>query len=191
RCARCPRRAQRPVRRRCPFRGLGGRRTVMTQVLLAVDFEFDLILFELLSDIDDVTIVARPADEVELLAHCRTGSADVVIVGRYFPGLDAEVVSAITATGAKVLGFGDDAEAMSALGIAASVGTDADAAMLATALETSETRPSSRPDPRLRRGRSAVRGGSSRCGGRDRRRDGPSRRSTSPTRPVGRATAAC
>src|SRR5690625_4839986 len=107
----------------------------MTQVLLAVDFEFDLILFELLSDIDDVTIVARPADEVELLAHCRPGSAEVAIVGRYFPGLDAEVVSAITATGAKVLGFGDDAEAMSALGIAASVGTDADAAMLATALE--------------------------------------------------------
>ncbi len=125
----------------------------MTQVLLAVDFEFDLILFELLSDIDDVTIVARPADEVELLAHCRTGSADVVIVGRYFPGLDAEVVSAITATGAKVLGFGDDAEAMSALGIAASVGTDADAAMLATALEDVRDatvvppRPASPPGP--------------------------------------------
>ena len=56
----------------------------MTQVLLAVDFEFDLILFELLSEVDDVTIVARPADEVELLALCRTGSADVVIVGQYF-----------------------------------------------------------------------------------------------------------
>ena len=107
----------------------------MTQVLLAVDFEFDLILFELLSDIDDVTIVARPADEVELLANCRTGSADIVIVGRYFPGLDAEVVAAITAAGAKVLGFGDDDEAMSALGIAASVRTDADASTLATALE--------------------------------------------------------
>ncbi|WP_209325286.1 AAA family ATPase [Brevibacterium renqingii] len=107
----------------------------MTQVLLAVDFEFDLILFELLSDIDDVTIVARPADEVELLAHCRTGSADVVIVGRYFPGLDSEVVAAISATGAKVLGFGDDGEELSALGIAASVRTDADASTLSTALE--------------------------------------------------------
>lgn len=71
----------------------------MTQVLLAVDFEYDLILFELLSEIDDVTIVARPADEVELLAHCRTGGADVVIIGRYFPGLDAEAVAAITASG--------------------------------------------------------------------------------------------
>ena len=53
----------------------------MTQVLLAVDFEFDLILFELLSEIDDVSIVARPADDVELLALCRTGDADVAIVG--------------------------------------------------------------------------------------------------------------
>ena len=125
----------------------------MTQVLLAVDFEFDLILFELLSDIDDVTIVARPADEVELLAHCRTGSADVVIVGRYFPGLDAESVAAITATGAKVLGFGDDAEAMSGLGISASVRTDADASTLATALEDIRDatvvppRPASPPGP--------------------------------------------
>lgn len=107
----------------------------MRQVLLAVDFEFDLILFELLSDIDEVTVVARPADEVELLAHCRTGDADVVIVGRYFPGLDAEVVGAITATGAKVLGFGNDAEALAALGIAASVRADTDAAALAAAVE--------------------------------------------------------
>ena len=106
----------------------------MTQVLLAVDFEYDLILFELLSDIDDVTIVARPADEVELLAHCRTGSADVVIIGRYFPGLDSEVVAAVAATGAKVLGFGDDAEALSSLGITASVGTAADATEMAAAL---------------------------------------------------------
>ncbi|MGC3021370.1 MULTISPECIES: AAA family ATPase [unclassified Brevibacterium] len=107
----------------------------MTQVLLAVDFEYDLILFELLSDIDDVTIVARPADEVELLAHCRTGSAEVVIIGRYFPGLDAEVVAAVAATGAKVLGFGDDADALAGLGITVRVGTDADAAALATALD--------------------------------------------------------
>ncbi|MDN5793406.1 MAG: DNA-binding response regulator, partial [Brevibacterium aurantiacum] len=75
----------------------------MTQVLLAVDFEFDLILFELLSEVDDVTIVARPADEVELLALCRTGSADVVIVGQYFPGLDAQVIASILATGTAVL----------------------------------------------------------------------------------------
>lgn len=107
----------------------------MTQVLLAVDFEYDLILFELLSDIDDVTIVARPADEVELLAHCRTGSAEVVIIGRYFPGLDAEVVAAVAATGAKVLGFGDDADALAGLGITVRVGTDVDAAALATALD--------------------------------------------------------
>lgn len=107
----------------------------MTQVLLAVDFEFDLILFELLSEIDDVTLVARPADEVELLAHCRTGGADVVIIGRYFPGLDAEVVAAVTASGAKVLGFGDDAHVLEALGITAVVSTDADASTLGSALE--------------------------------------------------------
>lgn len=107
----------------------------MTQVLLAVDFEYDLILFELLSEIDDVTIVARPADEVELLAHCRTGGADVVIIGRYFPGLDAEVVAAITASGAKVLGFGDDAHALEALGITAVVATDADATTMASAID--------------------------------------------------------
>lgn len=107
----------------------------MTQVLLAVDFEYDLILFELLSEIDDVTIVARPADEVELLAHCRTGGADVVIIGRYFPGLDAEVVAAITASGAKVLGFGDDAHALEAVGIGAVVATDADATTMAGAID--------------------------------------------------------
>ena len=107
----------------------------MTQVLLAVDFEFDLILFELLSEIDDVTIVARPADEVELLAHCRTGGADVVIIGRYFPGLDAEVVAAITASGAKVLGFGDDAHVLEAVGITAVVATDADATTMAAAID--------------------------------------------------------
>lgn len=108
----------------------------MTQVLLAVDFEFDLILFELLSDIEDVSIVARPADDVELLALCRTGSAEVVIVGQYFPGLDAEVISAVTASGAKVLGFGDDARALEALGITASVGSSADADEIASALES-------------------------------------------------------
>lgn len=107
----------------------------MTQVLLAVDFEFDLILFELLSDIEDVTIVARPADDVELLALCRTGSAEVIIVGQYFPGLDAEVISAASASGAKVLGFGDDARALEALGITASVASTADADEIASALE--------------------------------------------------------
>lgn len=107
----------------------------MTQVLLAVDFEYDLILFELLSEIDDVTIVARPADEVELLAHCRTGGADVVIIGRYFPGLDAEVVNAITASGAKVLGFGDDAHVLEAVGVTSVVSTVADATTMAAAIE--------------------------------------------------------
>jgi MinD-like ATPase involved in chromosome partitioning or flagellar assembly len=125
----------------------------MTQVLLAVDFEFDLILFELLSDFDDVTIVARPADEVELLAHCRTGDADVVIIGRYFPGLDSEVVTAISATGAKVLGFGNDAEALAALGITSAVRTDADATTMAAALDDIRDstvvppRPTSPPGP--------------------------------------------
>ncbi|UVI37442.1 AAA family ATPase [Brevibacterium spongiae] len=125
----------------------------MTQVLLAVDFEYDLILFELLSDIDDVTIVARPADEVELLAHCRTGSAEVVIIGRYFPGLDAEVVAAVSAAGAKVLGFGDDGEVLAGLGITAWVGTDADADEVATALDDLRAstvvppRPSAPPGP--------------------------------------------
>lgn len=107
----------------------------MTQVLLAVDFEFDLILFELLSDVDDVTIVARPADEVELLALSRTGSADVVIVGQYFPGLDAEVVAAINASGTAVLGFGGDSETMGRLGIVHSVESAADAETIARALD--------------------------------------------------------
>lgn len=108
---------------------------MMTQVLLAVDFEFDLILFELLSEVDEVTIVARPADEVELLALCRTGSADVVIVGQYFPGLDAEVIAAILATGTAVLGFGNDAEALDAAGIGRSVASTADAETISQALD--------------------------------------------------------
>lgn len=107
----------------------------MTQVLLAVDFEFDLILFELLSEIDDVAIVARPADDVELLALCRTGNAEVAIVGQYFPGLDAEVVAAVGAAGVKVLGFGSDTESLSALGMPASVSPAADAASIAQAID--------------------------------------------------------
>ncbi|SMX68432.1 Cellulose biosynthesis protein BcsQ [Brevibacterium sp. 239c] len=118
----------------------------MTQVLLAVDFEFDLILFELLSEVDDVTIVARPADDVELLALCRTGSADVVIVGQYFPGLDAQVVAAILAAGTAVLGFGNDAAALAALGIGSSVASTADAAAVAQAL--ADTRDSTVVPPR-------------------------------------------
>lgn len=107
----------------------------MTQVLLAVDFEFDLILFELLSEVDDVTIVARPADDVELLALCRTGSADVVIVGQYFPGLDAQVIAAILAAGTAVLGFGNDTVALEALGIASSVPSTVDAETVGQALD--------------------------------------------------------
>ncbi|WP_231446687.1 AAA family ATPase [Brevibacterium zhoupengii] len=118
----------------------------MTQVLLAVDFEFDLILFELLSEVDEVTIVARPADEVELLALCRTGSADVVIVGQYFPGLDAQVVASILATGTAVLGFGNDTGALTALGISASVPSTADAETVAQALN--DTRDSTVVPPR-------------------------------------------
>lgn len=118
----------------------------MTQVLLAVDFEFDLILFELLSEVDDVTIVARPADDVELLALCRTGSADVVIVGQYFPGLDAQVIAAILATGTAVLGFGNDTAALAALGIGSGVSSTADAATVAQAL--ADTRDSTVVPPR-------------------------------------------
>ncbi|WP_413335620.1 DNA-binding response regulator [Brevibacterium sp. GP-SGM9] len=107
----------------------------MTQVLLAVDFEFDLILFELLSEIDEVSIVARPADDVELLALCRTGDADVAIVGEYFPGLDAEVIAAVSAAGVKVLGFGGDTANLNALGMSASVSSTADAATIAQAID--------------------------------------------------------
>lgn len=107
----------------------------MTQVLLAVDFEFDLILFELLSEVDDVTIVARPADDVELLALCRTGSADVAIVGQYFPGVDGQVIAAILAAGTAVVGFGDDTVALQALGIADGVPSTADAETVAKALD--------------------------------------------------------
>ncbi|GAA1528416.1 DNA-binding response regulator [Brevibacterium picturae] len=125
----------------------------MTQVLLAVDFEFDLILFELLSEVDEVTIVARPADDVELLALCRTGSADAVIVGQYFPGLDAQVIAAIRAAGTAVLGFGNDAEALEALGIGSHVPSTADAETVAQALDDTRDstvvppRPSTPPGP--------------------------------------------
>ncbi|WP_309132490.1 DNA-binding response regulator [Brevibacterium sp.] len=107
----------------------------MTQVVLAVDFELDLILFELLSEIEDVTTVARPADDVELLAHARTGGADVAVVGQYFPGLDADVVAAITATGTKVLGFGNDADALGSLGVTRSIASTADSATMRAGLD--------------------------------------------------------
>lgn len=107
----------------------------MTQVLIAVDFELDLILFELLGRVDNVTVVARPADEIELLALCRTSGADIVILGRYFPGLDGDVVAGILSTGTKVLGFGDDSQALEAIGIGHCVPTLADETFMRQALD--------------------------------------------------------
>ncbi|MBE8146138.1 response regulator transcription factor [Brevibacterium casei] len=151
----------------------------MTQVLLAVDFEFDLILFELLSDLDDVDVVARPADEIELLALCRTGAADIAIVGEYFPGLDAEVVAQIGATGTKVLGVGADTARS---GVSASPPPCRRPPMRPPSparSTTSPAPPSSLPGRRLRRVGPGPPVGSSPCGGPGRLPDAPSRPSTS------------
>lgn len=132
----------------------------MIEVILAVDFELDLILFELLDGIDDVSIVARPADDVELLARCRTGGGDIVIVSRWFPGMDADAVAAIDATGTAVLGFGDDLEAMTGLGLAEVVptGTDADEMGRRLGELLSSTRVPPRPvsAPRTGRGEGTI-----------------------------------
>lgn len=132
----------------------------MTEVILAVDFELDLILFELLDGIDDVSIVARPADDVELLARCRTGGGDVVILSRWFPGIDADAVAAIHVTGTSVLGFGDDGDAMAELGITEVVPTGTDAAEMGRRLAgmLSSTRVPPRPviAPQAGRGEGTI-----------------------------------
>ncbi|WP_349828681.1 AAA family ATPase [Brevibacterium litoralis] len=78
----------------------------MTAVVLAVDVEFEARVAGALDPLSDLQVVRRPADEVELLAVTAAGIGDVVLLGRWFPGADAEVVARLRATGVAVVGFG-------------------------------------------------------------------------------------
>lgn len=90
-------------------------------VIVAVDVEHEPTVSARLSESGDITIVRRPADEVELLAAANAGMGAVVILGRHFRGLDAEVVRRLHGTGARLLGLGDDEEQFRAWGVSAQV----------------------------------------------------------------------
>lgn len=75
-------------------------------VIVAVDVEFEAQLVAVLSELDGVTVQARPADDAELLAAVVAGIGDVVILGEYFAGADRELVRRIRGNAGKILGFG-------------------------------------------------------------------------------------
>src|SRR5699024_5511357 len=60
------------------------------------------------SALRDARVVRRPADETELLALVAGGSGHVVVLSRWFPGIDADVVARMREAGARIVGFGDD-----------------------------------------------------------------------------------
>lgn len=86
-------------------------------VIVAVDRDHEPTVTARLSEAPDFTLVRRPADEVELLAAASAGMGAVVVLGREFPGLDAEVVRRLHGTGARLLGLGDDEEQFRAWGV--------------------------------------------------------------------------
>lgn len=80
----------------------------MIGVVVAVDVEFETAVTASLGAAPGIEVVRRPADEIELLALASAGIGDVVLVGRWFPGIDAEVVARLHTSGVRLLGFGDD-----------------------------------------------------------------------------------
>ena len=69
----------------------------MIDVVVAVDVEYEGAVVAAVSALRDARVVRRPADETELLALVAGGSGHVVVLSRWFPGIDADVVALATA----------------------------------------------------------------------------------------------
>ena len=80
----------------------------MIDVVVAVDVEYESSVVAAVSSLPDAQVVRRPADEVELLALVAGGTGHVVVLSRWFPGIDADVVSRMRDAGARIVGFGLD-----------------------------------------------------------------------------------
>ena len=95
--------------------------TVPLGVIVAVDVEFEAAVVASLAQVRDLQVAARPADEIELIAVANAGAGNVIVLGAYFPGVDAEVVRRLRASSAAVVGFGTDTELFARWGIAHTV----------------------------------------------------------------------
>ncbi|MCQ9368499.1 hypothetical protein NQ038_01950 [Brevibacterium sp. 50QC2O2] len=82
----------------------------MIGLIVALDAEFEAGVVARLGEVPDLTVIARPADEAELLALAAAGEGQVVLLGRYFPGLDADVVRGLKHTGVHILAMGQEAD---------------------------------------------------------------------------------
>lgn len=80
----------------------------MIDVVVAVDVEYESHVVAAVSSLADAQVVRRPADETELLALVAGGTGHVVVLSRWFPGIDADVVSRMREAGARIVGLGDD-----------------------------------------------------------------------------------
>ncbi|GAA4285146.1 P-loop NTPase [Brevibacterium daeguense] len=106
----------------------------MIEVVAAVDVEFESAIVAKLAATPDIEVVRRPADDVELLATAAAGIGSVIVLGRYFTGVDSEVVRRLQGLGARVLGLAADPEVLSSWGIAACVSPWAGSEELAAAV---------------------------------------------------------
>lgn len=80
----------------------------MIDVVVAVDVEYEATVVAAVSGLPDAQVVRRPADEAELLALVAGGTGHVVVLSRWFPGVDADVVARMRDAGGRIVGFGSD-----------------------------------------------------------------------------------
>jgi MinD-like ATPase involved in chromosome partitioning or flagellar assembly len=106
----------------------------MIDVVVAVDVEYEAAVVSAVSRLADAQVVRRPADETELLALAAGGTGQVVVLSRWFPGADADVVARLLALGGRVVGYGDDEALFARWGIAHTVRAGAEAGELGAAL---------------------------------------------------------
>lgn len=121
-----------------------------TGVVVAVDAEHEArVVAALAAHSDRVAVVRRPADDAELLAGAHSGHGSVVLLSRYFPGFDADLVRQLSRWGIRLLGLCDDPGLMRRMGIASCVPVLAGAEEILAAIEALPEDPAVPPPPRL------------------------------------------
>lgn len=89
----------------------------MTEIVVAVDVEFESLAVAAAGSGPGAEIVRRPADAVELLSIAAAGVGDVVLLSPHFPGVDADVVARLRAHGMPIVGLGDGGEPLTRWGV--------------------------------------------------------------------------
>lgn len=124
----------------------------MIDVVVAVDVEYEATVVAVVSALPDAQVVRRPADETELLALVAGGTGHVVVLSRYFPGIDADVVSRMLDAGARIVGFGSDHAVFDRWGIvhtlAPGAGTEATSTVLRDCADSVQAPPKPTEPPR-------------------------------------------